>query len=434
MRRLVIVLLLAACGDNSRVSQPDAVGPSDITLDLYQTPVFIRYRDGNGPWQDPGPPNAMLQYTIHVTGAYQVVAVCTNAQMPGGFDAEQLNATVADGEQFMLCDLPDQTLPATVTVSGTMNQAGWVSMYISQVSSPTAPWSFNLQATPGAHELVASGGGKMLVQRGLMIAGPMTVPTVDLATDGAAAGSATLAISGVQPGESLDTSSAWFTGNDAAELSLARNTVTLPPASLVAPGDNVQIIITAQTPSVSEHRDVFVDVHDVANLRTSYALPPILTGVSYTTENNTVTATWGSLPTYAMLGLEIFGGSSQSFQIQNVSATAAWMEDTQATTLAFDASPPGYSAQWQVALAGGYSRWFDVEIVDPIATSITGIHDSVGPATASSRWPGRVATSLPGSCPHPSRGSADRFRCHRPATATWCSPGTSPRSRCSAAR
>ena len=383
MRHLAIAVLLSSCGSSAR-SQPDAPltpdavpgGPNVVMLKMWGTPTFIQYRDGAGEWIDPGPPDAMGRYTLHVTDTYEVVAVCTRGAAE--FDAEQLNATVADGDEVTGCGVGVGPDPMTVAVTGTMNQAGDVWMWDS-ASSATAPWNFSLAVPPGLHDLFALGGGKLVARRGVQIAGPTTVPTIDLDSEGLATGAATVTLAGLQTGDVVGTYLDWFTSTDFAELSGSTDgTVVLPPASLVQPSDVVELDVFAESSNPSPYVGRHVSVSGFDGSTTMYTLPEVLTGISYTTSNNALTAAWTSLPTYVAIDVGISSWGSL-IQLQDVRATRNWVMATGATSLTFDASAPQYSAAWRVALTKTYGRVFDVVDVEGAVESDTQLDENVTP-------------------------------------------------------
>jgi hypothetical protein len=355
---MVLALALAACGSSHHVTPdsapaPDAppdsltTGPNVVKLVYAGTPDLFVYRDGSGPWLEPDPPDAMGRYTLHVTDAYQVIAVCSPTSLVGSFDAAQLNATAGDGDQVLFCEVGGSgPQPTTVAVTGTMKQAGTVSMSDSK-SSTTAPWSFQLNVDPGAHDLVAFGDGKLLLRRDQTITAATAVPTIDVDHDGAAMGAATLTVTGTMPGDIVQTDLDWYTAHDHATVSSTANlAVALPPASLVQSSDLVQLSVQDTSASAIAFRNVVVTGFDAA--QTSLALPDVLSGISYTTPNNHLTMSWGTLPKYTSVAMSVLAGSHTIVQSQRVTATQSWIAATHATSLTFDTSAPRYNAGWNI--------------------------------------------------------------------------------------
>lgn len=73
--------------------------------------------------------------------------------------------------------------------------------------------------------------------------------------------------------------------------------------------------------------------------------------------------------------MEISAGSS----FQSITATRSWVEATGATSLAFDASAPGYKPEWQVPLTAPYHRLFAVFDVAGTVESDTQLDENVTP-------------------------------------------------------
>jgi hypothetical protein len=356
MPRLHLLVLVAACNTTAH-DQPDApavpdaatTGPNIVTVELSDTPAFVAYRDGDGPWQTPEAMPANT-YTLHVTAAYRFLWVCTYPS--GGFDAQLELATLDDGPhaQFF-CESPTQT--PTVAVTGQMAQAGSVSM-TDFAKSATAPWTFHLDVVPGAHELVAASSDRVSIQRDLAIAAAETLPTIDVVANGTALDTVPVTITGVGAGDMLGTHVDLSTTHDYNQVwSGTTSTMRTVPASLLHAGDRQVLWVTASTPTTFRGgASIFTGTE------TTFAMMPPLTGVSFGPASGGLAAMWSNLPPHSQLDFWLDTFASPVVSVQHVAATKHWLDATGATSLTFDSSAPGYRAEWIVDLAGKYSRTF----------------------------------------------------------------------------
>jgi hypothetical protein len=347
---LALALAASACSNHHKIviadSSPDGVTPGSnvVTLQPLQPPAFIAYRDGKGPWQTPVK-DSRGNYTLNVTHDYQWVIVCTSG---ADFDAELQGATFSDGaSQFAFCFA--YTPPATVSVTGQMVQAGSV-MMTDTATSTTPAWAFNLNVPTGPHELVAIGGNRMVIRRGEMITAATALPPIDVATQGTAMTPLSLTVNNLGS-DTLGVELDLFTGNDIALMNSATTMLQAPPASLLLASDSQDLFVSAS--GAGSQRDAFATF---TGTETSFALPPVLTGVTYAVSGGDVSATWGALPSYTDLKLMTSGSSTTAATSQTVTASKSWIAETGATQLVFDAAPPGYDPAWKINTAGPYIR------------------------------------------------------------------------------
>jgi hypothetical protein len=394
MHRIALLTFLAGCStkpahdimlvDASIDTPPPQIdaplgGPTIVDLQLFgtTTPDLITYRDGTGGWLVPDS-LGNGRYQLHVTNAYEVVAVCSFTGVAASYDAEELAATVDDGKQYLFCGGGGGST-TTVAVTGTMNQAGTVAMG-DTASSTSAPWNFTLHVSPGPHDLSAIGNHRMLLERGISITAATALPTVDVVNDGLAMGSATLALTGTAAGETITSTLDLFTTNELVTVSETTDgTVALPPESLLDAQDFKYLQIDSSNAAQTIDRGVFVfDYDGSAN---AFTLPSALSGITYATSNEVLSATWGQLPTYTAVDLFVFTGST-TFGQQHVMATKGWIDATGATSLAFDSSAPDYAAGWKPDLAAPYMRMFAIDDQEVAAEYRSSIVETVHGATA----------------------------------------------------
>ncbi len=397
MRKLLPLVLVAACGGGN--AKPDALiinpkdgptpdskqidappqGPNLVTYTLFDMPVFAAYRDGQGPWQTVTQ-DSMGAYSLYVTNDYQFVYVCVGTGMiAGSFDAELYEATATDFTQnFAFCNVPTSTPPpTTVAVTGHMTQAGTVMMQ-DMATSQTPSWDFTLNVDPITHDLVAFDATDMQIQRGLNITGAMTLPAIDVAANGAAMVPTALTINGRVAGDMVTSQLALETQNDFFQFTETATSVNAPPPSQLMPNDFQFLFVYDQTASTNRYADGQFDGSAV-----TYTLMPQLTGINYDTTGGTLTATWGTLPTYDQISLFAFSGTGVSTQA--VHATQAWLTAAHASDLAFDVTPTGYDASWKIDLTGTYFRQFEADQTVGAVSYGTAVYESAGLAAFRSR-------------------------------------------------
>lgn len=361
MRKLALVLLVAACGGGNDdhhmvILEPDAAPdtpvdtpprqPIAMELDVYGTPALVAYRDGAGAWQTPSD-DGQGRYTLMVTDDYEVVVACADAS---GSQATLLAATVDDPSQYAFCSGSSGTA-TTVAVTGQMVQPGTVFMG-DQATGSAANWSFTLNVDARLHDLIAvDDTHHMAIQRGIDITGATTLDPIDLA--GADAMSPiTLTLGGVGAGDMLYTGLDLLTANDFATFQSTTASLYVPPASLLGSSDYE--LLFAEAYDATSYR--YVNSR-FTGTETSFTLPDPLTGIAF----GKARASWSALPAmYDGAELMIDQGSGQVLVEQVVRATRRWIDATHATTLTFDAQPPGFQDAWNVDTGGSYTQSFDI--------------------------------------------------------------------------
>lgn len=353
----------AAVGCNSGgPSEPDAPspdarpfvpGPNLVTLTVaLETPFYIRYRDADGPWTTPMTTSANT-YELHVTNAYDVVALCGGL---GNYDAEMLKRTAADGASvFMGCYAggPVTVPPPTGEVwevSGVMQQAGEV-VFGGFDLSPSGPWSFSFDVSQGTHDLIATGDTRMLIRRGIAVESDMTLATIDVDVDGQPYDTVSFATNAVAGVETVRSFLTLETAAERAGFAGTSSTLRTPPASLLVPGDQMvaQVMATTKTTARSL-RAPFTGGNP------TFTLPPALSGITYTFPYRQPWVTWGTLPPFTELDLSIFSFTSRAYQ--RVSCSARYLEATHTSYLSFYPTPDDYDTRFTVDVVGPYQRSF----------------------------------------------------------------------------
>jgi len=377
MRHLALAaaLLAAACSNKKQqiiqiLDAPVDVAPdaalNSVTVTTFNPPQFFAYRDGSGAWQTATASGG--NYTLHVTNDYVYVIVCAGN---GSFQAIEQAATVTDGRQFAFCSAPGTGTPSTVAVTGTMVQAGTLWMEDTKTSA-TASWPFTLNVSTGKHDLIAMDADHMAVRRNLSVTAATAVPDVDVDTEGAAITPATLTVNNLGS-DTVGTQLYWFLANDSATITGTTTTVQPPPASLVGSNDFEFFLLQASGHDTSRSANIQWD-----GTTTTFDLMPTISGITYNPQSEA--ATWGTLPAYTDLSVSLIGASMTTYTEQQLRATKSWLDATHATSLAFDASAPGYDAAWKIDPASTHTRMFTASSFSGQISYDTSAIQVVGPA------------------------------------------------------
>ena len=359
-----IIASAAAAGcDGSAALTPDVgspevtpfvPGPNLVTLTVgFDEPFYMRYRDGEGPWTAPrrSQPNT---YELHVTDAYDVVALCGGLR---DFDSEMLKRTFADGANaFMFCyaspSFPDPPPGNVWEVTGTMMQAGEVS-FGSWDFSPFGPWSFSFDVREGTHDLIAISDTHMLIRRGVAITADTTLPRIDTELDGEPLGTFPF-VTNAEAG--VDTVRSWIELETAAAFATITGSATAlrtPPGAILAPGDRVDVEISASTSGT--YRGLRMPF---TGAESNFILPAKIgsANVEYTYPYRQLWATWQNLPRFTELALTVYSLTAPTRQ--RVSVSERYLKATRTSYLSFYPMPYDYDQRFTVDVVGPYLRAF----------------------------------------------------------------------------
>ena len=377
------VLLAAAACNNSHNAHPDSFvaidgapdaytpGPNIVDLRVEGTPTVFQYRDGAGPWLTPTADSSGT-YELHITNDYIAVAVCTSTGLAGNFDAEEFAATYDDGamQQIYCGDGATGVAPITYAVTGTMTQAGSVSM--SDFASSTSPdWTFSLNAPAGTYDLIAVDTSHLELTRGISITADKALGTLDVDAAGTALVSKTLTLTGSLANDGFFTNLVLVTDQGAGFATVSNGnttTVMTVPVGLLQSGHDFLDLFAEDNASDGSYRSVSENWDDTT---VTFSLPPKLSGAAVSTTGGVAVATWTALPDTATgVTLSLYG-SSQAAQSQVIRVSPSWLTATHATALKFDTTPPMFSSEWIVDAATAYYD-FGVTNTDGTGAGIDG--------------------------------------------------------------
>ncbi len=329
----------------------DAAVTRMVTLHVTGDPSYLAYRDGSAAWATPTAIGG-ADYVISVAGAYLVLAICSSTESTGA-DAEEFGADASEGDALAVgCYPMDQTDIDESYVGGSMDEPGSIYMGAISQSGFSAPWYFEFQAENGPHELVAIGSANTAIVRGIEV-GYNTQINVDTGS-GAPNLIGNLTATNVNlPAETVRSSVTIYTQHDASTIfNLDTLTPTLVPPSLLLPGETEAITVTAN--AATETRSV--ETYDPTV--TVFDLPPQITTWSLDTAD-VIIASWTALPLTGEVSLSV-SQPNTGFGIAAIQVSPAYLAATGASSLAFDASAPGWQSDWSIWTDEGFAINFGV--------------------------------------------------------------------------
>jgi hypothetical protein len=350
---LVLALLIVACGDNVSFE----CDPQEQSINIrVRNAAFLEYRDAGDDWETPAVSDDEGGI-ICVQNVYTVMLVCEDLISPGQSDASsrtriiQHQATTSDG---VVLDFGDCHAPARpLTISGEMAQPGFAFIGDNGVGSPTGPWKFEINTTPGSHDLIAtdnadlfSNRARLLIRRGLDVS-TGDIGGIDL-TDARTTSDFTAEVANSEPDEEQGIEAHWHTAG-ASALVTQSNTLTtgIVPSDLLVDGDQQTITLFLRGTRTLRTASAILSIPPLPPLQ---LLPRLPENINFSNEENTYTVTWTELPVTAFeritLSLSEFRGSL--FVFHDVRATARWVQATGELSLRTDVSSPRFEPRWLV--------------------------------------------------------------------------------------
>jgi hypothetical protein len=380
---LLFTFLTAACGDDTRLGNPPKGpgGPPDeegskVTITTSgNPPMFMAYRDDGGDWADVVEVDVGV-YEIAVEGQYEVVTVCGSGSRPRTTLAR---FTLEEGsEQRVSCIL--YTDDPLYNVTGQMLQPGSVFMG-SLASSTTASWTFDLDVTAGAHDLVAYDGQKILFQRDLDIQADTATDPVDLAA-GAAFVSKAFTFEGTRSDDTVALETDLVTANEVVYLPGSATTAKVVPDELLADNDIQMVLATASNGTARRT----IEVSAAGAVPSTLTFAPRLAGVTLEPRG----AKWASMPTGGVgysqyTPAEAAGGERRLSLV----VSKGWRDANLASLvvtgeLEIDLAIPGYDDAWKIDDTNHYATLSVVDAVDGV-TYTSAVNKRVGGARAPGR-------------------------------------------------
>jgi len=278
---LAAVALMAACGDNTTIT----IGFPDGAL------AFATYK-ADGGWHHPEATST--GYRIDRAGPYQFVWVCSQN---GVLDIEELFADTSDGDQDVAPVIDSACYPdgtpvvsgALGRISGSVVQAGMLSVGSFGTDSFMPDWTYDLEATQGVHDVVfvpEYEASHVVVRRDVTVGDmPNVQPAIDLTAEGTALVPVPVAIEGLAVGEQVVSHSVLVANEEPVQLVYGDATVGVLPSQELGPADYQLVYVSASNGEADE------DAYFSPDLTRSVAFIPPPT-VSFTTSDTGIAATW----------------------------------------------------------------------------------------------------------------------------------------------
>ena len=341
----VLLCAVAACGGGNSGS------PFEVTVQTDTPPAMLALRDGpDADWQSVT--IAGGTYTLTAHGPYTVALAC---ELPDGlFDIEQWQRSAADEHKI---ESSCASTPIDGSVTGHMVQAGNVALGFAGSSSDTPDWDFDVTVADGPQQLVALTDDRIL-RRDITVNGATPTAALDVTSQGMPFVPTALRAPNAASDESVTSSVTLLTpGFTFARIYSGDPAgARLIPTAVLAADDHQRVRLTAFGTG-SGSRAVFRGSYHQGDA-TDFVLPDPLGAVQFAEADNTLTTTWSTLPAHDELSadLEQFSPDGATFWFYFVSTSAAYIDDTGATSVTFERDIPGFKPEWVVDLAQEHTR------------------------------------------------------------------------------
>nr|HEX4315008.1 hypothetical protein [Kofleriaceae bacterium] len=348
----------------------DAAPSHTVLLNMFQPPDFIAYHTGDGPWQTPT--FGSNGYELVVANDYVVLVVCDNAGSGTAFDAEEYGFTFDGDGSAIFAECLEPAIPGAgsglpITVTGTMAQAGSVQLGGGGATSGSAAWTYSAATVAGVHDVFAlDGSGNAVFDKAIDFEpgsdATVSGPAIDTAAQGAPLVTQPLTILNLGADAVLVSSDVVSTDGANIAVGSVPSVVTLPLSELG--GDDLQFIsVDTDGSPYLRHAEALTIGAELPP--TTYSLLDPFATTSFDVSSAGATASWVTLP--AATGSVALGLSSTAGN-QGIEATTSYLAARGLTSLAFDASAPGYLDAWTVDPTHA-----DLELVEIVTDPATGI-------------------------------------------------------------
>ncbi|HEU0035106.1 MAG TPA: hypothetical protein VFQ53_30980 [Kofleriaceae bacterium] len=243
-----------------------------------------------------------------------------------------------------------------------MKQAGGVFAGGGGQISASGPWSFDLPLSTGTYDLVAVddyGGsasqGRFAIRRGIELAQPVMLPTIDLDVEGIATAPFGVDVLNLEPDESVSTDvELLLEDGNFARFSRATN-----PIARIAPRSSLQTesqtfafeaSSNTQDPARIFYRDYTTEVSSDGFETKQLELLPRLLNIGYS-ELPYLHVSWEQLPVMTFTELRLLMVDSSN--VVQIHVSQRWLDAHGLKEVRADTSAPGYDPLWQIVDASG---------------------------------------------------------------------------------
>lgn len=333
--------LTASTDDDSPILEPDdqALIGVPVTIESTTPLELVLYREGKqGAWR-PAQSLGQNRYQARVRGPYTVMTVCMWAGSPTTLLTSQ---ALSDSRTVEIdCAFPE----APLTVSGSMVQPGRVTVGESFWPSTTPNWTFDIAASAGTYDIIASGGDRAAVQRAVEVSENRTIPAFDLATQGTLLGNATFWITNPIPGDFVDAVN-WMITPRQRQAQLYRGPLTpvkVAPPSFLAAGERQEVSVRSL-----DNRGLGYILHSVrqpfvGSTGVTLWKPFTAYGTSLDSSGDVV-GTWSGSEPVDKLAVH---ATDEAGRYIDHEATASYLRETGSKSLTLETDAPGYQDAWR---------------------------------------------------------------------------------------
>lgn len=327
---------------------------SGLRIETETAPLLMSFRDaGATDWTSVAVAGE-TEFELEVAERYELVLVCERTGARPAINATQYARTLDDGDELRgLCP----SFP--FTVSGTMVQAGQISIGPSSSSTTRTNWQFALSAKRGTFDLLLLGmTGNFMpttfgARRDLAVTSDLNLGTIDLdQEDMQPLVQRTYQVSNALA-EERARATTWLLHEESAVpffSILPGATAALAPDAALTASDR-QLVEVGATQGVPDAPDVSRSVIVTPDTSTPITLPDPLGAPRFQHEGQRSVATWTSLPEYDELRfLRAAAPEGQPRQAYELRMSYAYAAAIAVSQLELDFSTvPGFKPEWNLA-------------------------------------------------------------------------------------
>jgi hypothetical protein len=295
-----------------------------------------------------------LAFQAKVGGQYVVAVVCedlTNRMV----DLYQEARTLDDPREVLqTCNLAGP--PAGGRVTGSMAEAGTVSIATVNARSTTGDWAFDLGPRTGTFNLVASSADRIAIRRGISVMGDVALsPRIDLGQEGTPLALTGFAVTNPTMTEAVSVNIALSTSSTFATIYRGSiDAARIAPGSILAANDRQ----TASVRAVEGNRFRSLRRPVGVGMNAPFTFPEPI-GERFSIDGGQAAASWARLLpslSYFSIGVQSFGDEKAPQVFHTLSLTPAFLAATGLDRAAIDTAIPGFKPEWVIDLSREHFR------------------------------------------------------------------------------
>jgi hypothetical protein len=371
--------------------EPEQPQPTILTIRTSRPPGLLAFRDETSATWRAIDVAGKSTFEIPTTGPYRVVVGCERSHW---ITVTEYARTPADEPLIEYgCGLTDDAPP--FMARGTMTEGGRVYLGDAEQAASQGPWSFELSAAAGTHDLIMLFGdpstrmAQIAIRRDVEITGNVDLGTLDRKTVNAEPlVPVVFTASNLAQDEELSMMAYLETTHGLVSLDGLGSTgaeAMLVPDAILVPTDRQQVTVsgtTTTTDDVSTHR-TYRTRHRVLRVgaATEVALPDPVGPVTFAMTDNQLAVVWSTPPegNESWLWRDTFSsGSSDVAQVwtHELRLSAHFVAATGATSATVDMTTvPAFPAAWRPDPALAVSRGFQYSSPGETTWTTVGVAD-----------------------------------------------------------